>query len=245
MAIDRIKAVLLDLDDTLLINDMESFSPPYFRALLAKVQGVCRPGTFVEALNTGIRAMVSNDGRGPTNAEVFAREFYPRVGCPRDDIEPLLDDFYQNDFEALAYLTAPDPAARELVTLLQQSGIKIAVATQPIFPASAILARLRWADVSAAEFDYELITSYEVMSACKPRRAFFESVLRRMGCRADESLMVGDSIEMDMPAGRMGLRTFWVDRGRSRPSEPVACDAQGSLYDLIALLSTEGASHDV
>ena len=110
---DRIKAVLLDLDDTLLINDMEVFSPPYFRALLAKVQGVCRPGTFMEALNTGIRAMVANDGRGPTNAEVFAREFYPRLGCPRDDVEPLLEDFYRHDFEDLAYLTAPDPAARD------------------------------------------------------------------------------------------------------------------------------------
>jgi FMN phosphatase YigB (HAD superfamily) len=245
LTLDRIKAVLLDLDDTLLINDMETFSPPYFRALLAKVQGVCRPGTFVEALNSGIRAMVANDGRGPTNAEVFDREFYPRVGCPRDDIEPLLNDFYRHDFEDLAYLTAPDPAARELVSLLRERGIKIAIATQPIFPLSAIHTRLRWANVSAEEFGFDLITSYEVMAACKPRRAFFESVLRQIGCRASESLMVGDSIEMDMPAGRMGLRTFWVDRNHSRPSEQVVCDAHGSLYDLITLLKTEGASHDV
>ena len=239
---DRIRAVLLDLDDTLLINDMETFSPPYFRALMTKMQGVCSPGTFLEALNTGMRAMMQNDGRGPTNAEVFAREFYSRINRPREEIEPLLEDFYLRDFENLAHLTAPDPAARDLVMLLQQEGIKMAIATQPVFPSSAILARLRWAGVSADEFQYDLITSYETMSACKPRRAFFESVLSRLGCRAPEALMVGDSLEMDMPARKMGLRTFWVDRGRGSQSDTMPADAQGSLHDLLRLFQT-GALH--
>lgn len=172
MAQAKIKAALLDLDDTLLINNMETFSPPYFRALLARVQGMCQPGTFVEALNTGIRAMLQNDGRGATNAEVFAREFYPRLGISRQELEPVLDEFYRTDFESLAPLTEQDPDARELVQLLQRQGIKIAVATQPIFPATAILARLRWAGVGAEEFCYDYITSYEVMRACKPRRPF-------------------------------------------------------------------------
>jgi FMN phosphatase YigB (HAD superfamily) len=241
---DGLKAVLLDLDDTLLINDMEVFSPFYFRALLAKMQGVCLPGSFIEALNTGVRAMLQNDGRGLTNAQVFAREFYPKLACPRGDVEPVLDDFYRHEFEDLAPLTAQDPAARRLVTMLQGIGIKMVIATQPIFPATAIHARLRWANVSAGEFHYDLITSYEVMSACKPRRPFFESVLTRLGCRASEALMVGDSVDMDMPAHRMGLRTFWVDRGRASEGTPVTCDAQGSIEDLIRLFET-GAIHDL
>jgi len=240
----KIKAALLDLDDTLLINDMETFSPPYFRALLAKVQGVCQPGTFVEALNTGIRAMLQNDGRGATNAEVFAREFYPRLGVPREEMEPLLDEFYRTDFETLAPLTDRDPDARELVQLLQRQGVKIAIATQPIFPATAILARLRWAGVGAEEFCYDYITSYEVMRACKPRRAFFEQVLDHLDCRASEAIMVGDSAEMDMPARRMGLRTFWVDRGRTLQNGTPECDAHGSLRDLITLIET-GAIHEL
>ncbi len=244
MAQAKIKAALLDLDDTLLINNMETFSPPYFRALLARVQGMCQPGTFVEALNTGIRAMLQNDGRGATNAEVFAREFYPRLGISRQELEPVLDEFYRTDFESLAPLTEQDPDARELVQLLQRQGIKIAVATQPIFPATAILARLRWAGVGAEEFCYDYITSYEVMRACKPRRPFFEQVLSQLGCRASEALMVGDSAEMDMPARRMGLRTFWVDRRRAGENGAPECDAQGSLRDLITLIET-GAIHEL
>lgn len=244
MARAKITAALLDLDDTLLINDMETFSPPYFRALLTKVQGVCQPGTFVEALNTGIRAMLQNDGRGATNAEVFAREFYHRVGVSREELEPLLDEFYRTDFEELAPLTDRDPDARELVQLLRRQGIKIAVATQPIFPATAILARLRWAGVGADEFCYDYITTYEVMRACKPRRPFFEQVLGQLACRASDALMVGDSAEMDMPARRMGLRTFWVDRGRAGGNGAPECDAHGSLRDLITLIET-GAIHEL
>ena len=163
---------------------------------------------------------------------------------PREEIEPLLETFYRTDFETLAPLTARDPDARELVQLLQREGYQTAVATQPIFPATAILARLRWAGVSADEFRYDLITSYEIMRACKPRRAFFEQVLGHLGCRPSEALMVGDSIDMDMPAGRMGLRTFWVDRGRGAQNAPPECDAYGSLRDLITLIQT-GAIHEL
>ncbi len=234
----NIKAVLLDLDDTLLINDMETFSPHYYRALLNKMRGVCPPGAFVEALNQGVRAMVHNDGRQGTNAEVFGREFYRRLDRDPQEIEPILYEFYANEFEELAQYTEPDPVARELVQLLRARGYQIAIATQPLFPRIAIEARLRWAGVGADEFPYDLITSYEIMRACKPRTAYFEAVLQQLGRRAPEALMVGDSPESDMPAGRMGFYTFWVDRGRLAEEPDVASDARGSLSDLYALIET-------
>ncbi len=233
----KIQAVLLDLDDTLLINDMESFTPHYYRALLNKMSGVCPAGAFVEALNSGVRAMVYNDGRQGTNAEVFDREFYRRLERDPHEIAPILLDFYANEFEALAQHTQPDPLARELVQLLQARGYQIAIATQPLFPRIAIEARLRWAGVGADEFHYDLITSYENMRACKPRTAYFEDVLQQLGRRATEALMVGDSPEADMPAGRMGLYTFWVDRGRLEGAD-VQSDARGTLADLYELVET-------
>lgn len=234
----KIKAFLLDLDDTLLINEMETFSEHYYRALLGKMSGVCSPGTFVEALNLGVRAMWHNDGRQGTNAEVFYREFYRRLGREPHEIEPILLDFYTREFETLAQYTELDPIARELVQLLQGRGYQIAITTQPLFPRVAIEARLRWAGVSADEFRYDLITSFEIMKACKPRTAYFEHVLQSLGRRAPEAVMVGDSPESDMPAGRMGFYTFWVDRGRLANGTKVECDAQGSLRDLYALVET-------
>lgn len=234
----KIKAVLLDLDDTLLINDMETFSPHYYRALMNKMRSVCPPGAFVEALNNGVRAMVHNDGRQGTNAEVFGREFYRRLGRDPQEIEPILLEFYANEFEELAQHTEPDPVARRLVQLLQERGYQIAIATQPLFPRIAIEARLRWAGVGVDEFRYDMITSYENMRACKPHTAYFEAVLQQLGRRAPEALMVGDSLEADMPARRMGLYTFWVDRGRLPDDTQVESDARGTLSDLYTLIES-------
>ncbi len=234
-----IKALLLDLDDTLLLNDMETFGPHYFEALLAKVSAVCRPGPFIEALRAGTHAMMVNDGTQGTNAEVFQRTFFPLVGCDPDELMPLFEDFYTHEFHALREHTAVDPDARPLVELAMAQGYQVAIATQPMFPRVAIEARLKWAGVGVDEFAYDAISCYETMSACKPRRHFFRTMLERLGRAPEECLMVGDS-QADMAAGRLGIKTFWVQRDRddSRGMPRAAYNARGSLRDLIRLIET-------
>lgn len=232
-----IRALLLDLDDTLLINDMSTFLSAYFKALAAKMAPLCPAVRLREALQQGTTAMMRNDGRGPTNEEAFFREFLSLIGRSRDDVMPLIDDFYANDFEALREYTRPDPDARRLVENARARGLQLAIATQPVFPRSAILARLRWAGVPHEEFNYDYISSYEGMRACKPHRAFFETILSALGRSPEECLMVGDSAEADMPAARLGLRTFLVTRD-SATADMVSVDAQGSLGDLVHLMET-------
>jgi HAD superfamily hydrolase (TIGR01549 family) len=238
MLAGRIKALFLDLDDTLLINDMDSFAPPYFQALVAKVQRWCSAKVFLEALDAGTRAMWHNNGKNGSNAAVFAREFYPRLGRRPEEIQPLLEDFYTHEFESLQAFTAVDPEARPLVELAKQRGYQLAVTTQPIFPLTAILARLRWADVSAEEFRYDFIASYETMSACKPSPRYFSFVLEHLGRAPAECLMVGDSPDADMGAGKQGIKTYWIDRGRVANAASVVCDGQGSLGELRRLIET-------
>jgi FMN phosphatase YigB (HAD superfamily) len=236
----RIRALFLDLDDTLLLNDTDRFLSRYFRALVAKVQDVVPVGRFAEALGAAIRAMERNDGSNDTNAEVFAREFFPRVGREPEELRPLFDDFYAHEFEALRALTTVDPAARELVTWAFDRGLQVAIATQPMFPRVAILSRLRWADVPYEEFPYHWLACYETMRACKPHPRFFLEILEGLGRRPEECLMVGDSPAADMPARDLGLRTFFVDRGTRADTDDVACDARGDLHRLLALLRTGG-----
>jgi len=232
-----IRAILFDLDDTLLLNDMSVFGPHYMAELLAKVQPLCEPTAFRMALNAGIKAMIANDGRA-TNADVFAEAFFPLLSCPREKLIPLLDEFYAHDFEVLRGDTQPDPYGRPLMEALFERGYLVAIATQPLFPRSAILARLRWADVPAETFPYHWVTSYEVMSACKPQPRFFLSLAERLGCAPAECLMVGDSLDADMPARTCGLLTFWVPRHQQ--THPDAADAQGSLGDLLQLVESGG-----
>ncbi len=233
-----IQALLLDLDDTLLINDMDRFAPHYFQALVAKVRRLCAPKAFLKALDAGTRAMWYNNGTDGTNAQVFSREFFSRLRCKPEQLMPLLEDFYAHDFDALRQYTAVDPDARVLLSLARQRGYRLAVATQPIFPLVAIQARLRWAGVGADEFPYDYIASYETMSACKPHPRYFGTILQTLGLEPQECMMVGDSPEADLAAGRQGFKTFWVDRGRIEKPATVPCDAQGALRELITLIET-------
>lgn len=233
-----IKAVLLDLDDTLLINDMETFAPHYFRALVAKVQHLVPGPVFAEALNLATQAMWHNDGRDGSNADVFRAVFFPHVERQPQEMMPLFDDFYRHEFETLRKYTHVDRDARALVELLFAKGFQVAIATQPVFPLAAIEARLRWAGVGADEFPYAFIPSYETMHACKPHPRYFRFYLEHLGWRADECLMVGDSVESDLAAGELGFKTFWVVRGRAGEAQNVRCSARGSLRDLMTLIST-------
>ncbi|MHB0858607.1 MAG: HAD family hydrolase [Anaerolineae bacterium] len=235
---DKIKALLLDLDDTLLLNDMTRFGPPYFRALLAKMQGIAPPDLFIQALNEGTEAMYRNDGSQGTNEEVFKATFFARVALAPEQVMPIFEAFYAQDFDMLQQYTAPDPNAHRLMDLAFEGGYQVAIATLPVFPKSATLARLRWAGVGAERYPYALVTTYEHMRACKPHPAFFRQVLESLGRQPYECVMVGDSLESDMPARDLGIKTFWVDQGRSAPPSEPLWDASGSLADLIELIQS-------
>ncbi len=232
----RIRALLLDLDDTLLLHDIDVFAEQYFRALTDKVAHLCPTLVFMEAMDIAMRAVWRNDGSNGTNADVFGEAFFARLDCSPDVLMPLFDEFYAHDFDALQPYTRPDPDARALIELATQRRYQIAIATQPVFPLPAILARLRWAGVGAETYQYDYVASYDTMRACKPHPHFFESLMALLGRQPSECLMLGDSVEADMPARNLGIKTFWVNRQGLPVQTP--CDAHGTLRNLITLIET-------
>jgi len=144
MSSSGLKALLLDLDDTLISNSMDTFIPAYFRALEAFVAGVVEPGRFIEELLKATRAMDGNDGSGPSNENVFAAAFYPALGVPREEMEPLLARFYGEAFPRLEPLTGKRPAAPKVVEWAKARGLQVVIATNPLFPRTAIEQRMAW-----------------------------------------------------------------------------------------------------
>ena len=236
-----VRALLLDLDDTLLINDIESFFPAYYGALVERFKDVLPPVKLLDALKIGTKAMMANTGTGRINSKVFWHEFTPRVERPREEMEPIFQSFYENEFDALASVTSVDPAARRLVQIAREKGYALAVATQPVFPLPAVLARLRWAGVPHEEIQYDFISTYDDLSACKPHPAFFEQVLDALGVEPSEAVMVGDSLTSDMPASKLGIRTFWVTRNGGVASE---ADWSGDLNALCELVLSGGLDEE-
>ena len=233
-----VKALLLDLDDTLLINDWDTFSSHYYALLTEHVAHLCSRDTFMSALYAGTRAMVANDGGRGSNKDVFMQRFLPHFRDHGPEIVRALDVFYGQMFDELRQWTQQDPSAPLLVETALRHGLQVAIATQPVFPLSAIQARLRWAGVGVEDHDYAYVACYETLSACKPHARYFDTICEHLGREPGECLMVGDSIDADMPAAQYGLRTFWVMRHPPADGGRVQCDARGMLPDLVALIET-------
>jgi len=188
-----IKSILFDLDDTLLDNPMETFLPKYLEALTARMAHLIPPHRFVEQLMSSTRVMAGNTDPIRTNRQVFMEDFFPKVGHPPEVLMPIFDDFYAHDFGQLRIYTRARPEGRVIMEEVFAQDHTVVIATSPVFPLTAIEQRLEWAGVR--DFGYALITSYENMHACKPHVAYYQEILEKMGCRAEECLMVGKSLE--------------------------------------------------
>jgi FMN phosphatase YigB (HAD superfamily) len=234
---NRVRAILFDLDGTLLANDMDVFLPPYFEMLTQRVAHIMPPKPFIAHLMRATEVMMANDGRA-TNEQVFAQAFYPVNGHSREELEPLLEGFYASDFPHLRPLTQRKPEAREIVQLTFDLGYDVVIATNPLFPATATQQRLEWAGV--ADFGYRLVTSYENSRATKPNLLYFQQILEAIGHPPESALVVGDE-DMDMVAAHLGCLTFLVPGPRTFLAPTTLPPTyQGTLADLEGLLRDWG-----
>ena len=209
--------VLFDLDGTLLPMVQEDFVRAYF----AKLASFAAPygyeaKTLVDTLWKGTAAMVQNDG-AKTNREAFWDSFASVFGEQARAHEAAFEEFYATDFNLAQNACGFAPEAAETVEFLKAKGIRRVLATNPIFPAVATQARIRWAGLHAE--DFEFITTYENSRHCKPNPAYFADILDRIGCRAEECLMVGNDAVEDLAAQRVGIPVFLLTPCLINPKE--------------------------
>jgi len=231
-----LRAVLFDLDGTLLDLDMETFLPVYLSALAPRFASFLPPERFVRELLRSTGAMVANRDPERTNRQVFCEEFFGRLGLPQERLMPIFEDFYFRDFPRLGTHARAVPGARRLVQAAQDRGLRTAVATNPVFPLQAVHERLRWAGIDDLPFDF--VASYEDMHFCKPHPEYFREVAERVGCRPEECLMAGDDPEMDLVGARTaGMQTFHVLSGARDGSGVAHQHPRGTVEDLLHLIS--------
>lgn len=230
-----IRALLLDLDGTLLENPMQTFLPAYFRLLGESLAPLIPPDRLTRALVDATNEVMAHPDPVRTNMERFWDAFQRITGYERDAVKPLADRFYVDRFPELAAYVTRKPEAEPLVRLAFERGLEVVIATNPLFPRLAVEHRLAWAGVPVDRFPYTLVTTYENMHACKPHLAYFEEILATVGCAPEEALMVGDELELDMTARQLGIHTFLVNEGEETVSSPLV-ERQGSLRDLLEWL---------
>lgn len=202
-----LKAILFDLDGTLLPMDQTVFMKDYFGRLLRRLIPLgYTPDVFHAAMKAGIAAMVKNDG-SRTGEEAYWEAYTSVSGMDLNKELPILEVFYAEEFDDVSAACGYTPKAAELVHSLTARGIRVILATNPLFPRIATEKRIRWAGLTPE--DFEFFTTFEDIGFCKPNPAYYKEVLRRAGLNAADCLMVGNDVAEDMMAGgAAGLRGF-------------------------------------
>ena len=206
-----LRAVLFDLDDTLLGNNMDIFLPGYFALLGEYAARYFSPEQFIEELLVCTEGMVRNVDPAQSNRDVFWALFEQRTGMNANELEGFFDQFYREQFHQLKERTEKRPFAAKLVEYCLAHNLDVVVATNPLFPRIAIEARLAWAGLPVEQYDFALVTAYENMHATKPQPAYYAEILDKIGCVPEQALMVGNDWENDiLPAHSLGIQTYWL-----------------------------------
>ncbi len=224
-----LKAVLFDLDGTLLPLDTESFIQAYLREVGQFVQKKFNSWSFIQNLLASTKAVLDNRNPDYTNEQVFWQDFGKKLGKDLEEVIPLMNEFYAVQFDELKREAEPAPSiAQKAVQTALDRGFKIAVVTQPLFPLEAVERRMRWAGV--AEFPWDLVTCYEKMHFCKPMVAFYQEAAYFVGVNPEECLMVGNHPREDLIAAKAGMQTYWVNTDQSAIPE-IEPNGRGSLAE--------------
>jgi FMN phosphatase YigB (HAD superfamily) len=226
-------AVLFDLDGTLLDIDIDDFLRVYFARLgpaVAELLGVSDAKSALESVLDATQSM-AEPHPGLTNQEAFNQRFAELTGheLGNEQSAAFLTRFYEEVFPTLRGGIGAHEGARACVKTALDLGLKVAIATNPIFPAAAIRERIRWADLDG--LPVHVVTTYENMHATKPHPAYFLEVAEKLGVAPREALMVGDDRFLDLPAADVGMRTFFVGDGPAP-----GADWTGTLPQLTGLL---------
>lgn len=228
------KYLLFDLDGTLLPMDTYAFVEQYVKAAAQYASHVVEPEVFVQRLVASSYAMINSEDTSLTNQEKFIADFFAQMEQEPDELMPVFDQFYQERYPALRSFTQPDPVARRMVELALARGFRLVLATNPVFPRTAIEQRMQWADV--ADLPWELVTSYEDFYSCKPNPRYYAEILQRIGAKPEDCIHIGNDMEEDMAATAIGIPVVIIDDYLINPHDKPLTDClySGSLQAVAA-----------
>lgn len=265
------KALLFDLDNTLLMEDEATFTS------VRRACGVAREraGVDADALHAatlrvaddlwraapiyayaeemgiwwgeGLWGEFRGDGPGLSSLRAFVPGFRRDVWRSSLASVAVSDDALATELDA-AYVAARrahqpvDPEAERVLDDLARDH-RLALVTN----GAPDVQREKLAGTTLARRFEAIVISAE-LGIAKPDRRIFEHALRAVGAEADASVMLGDSLSRDVAGARgAGLRSIWIDRGDEspRPDDAVPdarVTALSQIRSCLAALAPGGAS---
>ena len=255
-----IRAILFDLDNTLILEDASTLAAVRAAASLAHERaGVDADAVAAAAVETAERLWKSSSAfahgevfgiwwgealwgefAGDSAAARAMRAFVPdfRAVVWRSALaaagardDPLADDLSREYVRARRSGETIDPEAEPLLSALSRA-YRLALVTN----GAADVQREKLSRTPFAPYFSAVLVSLEV-GVGKPDAGIFEAALRALEVGPDEAVMVGDSLVRDVQGARnAGVRAVWIDRALWDESGIVPDARISALRDLPAAL---------
>ena len=227
---------LFDLDGTLLPMDMKLFEILYFEGLTKMFSNIIDPKGLVSLIWASTKVMISNT-ENITNEAVFMTDLGKRIGEDLTVYQEKFDKYYETEFHKVKESTREVQCMKDSIYLLRTKGYKIVIATNPLFPKSAIHTRIRWAGFEPNEFDY--VSTFETNHYCKPQIKYYQEVLKDINKSAEECIMVGNDVQEDLIVKTLGVKTYLItDNILHRTVEDIVTDYKGTYKDFYKFVLT-------
>lgn len=208
--------IFFDLDGTLLPMNVKHFEKAYFSSLSAHIEDLLPKEVFMNALLESTKVMVMNT-EPRTNKDVFMKHFETFVGPRLDIFEERFYDYYEGPYLSLVETTERVDSIIEDVRILKEKGYQLVLATNPMFPLKAIERRIAWAGLTSDDFVY--VSCFEKNTHCKPQLGFYREILETLGIEGKDCMMVGNDVEEDLVAQRLGMKTYLIDTHKVQRNE--------------------------
>jgi FMN phosphatase YigB (HAD superfamily) len=233
--------LLVDLDDTLLGNKMETFIPAYLGALGSYLEPFVPPEQMVKTMVAATQCMFENMHLDRTLKGTFDPCFYKPLGLVEAEMRPHFEFFYSELFPKLKEKTQFRPKAVDFIEAALEREYQVGVATNPVFPLTAILQRLKWAGLDPQKYPFSLIPSYETFHFAKPNPAFFAEFLTLTGWPEGPVIMVGNDPDHDIRgANGIGIASFWISEDGSQfPEDFPTPTGTGNLEEFLPWIDSQ------
>jgi putative hydrolase of the HAD superfamily len=227
------KHIFFDLDHTLwdFERNAEETKREMFEVLNLKKRGIESYETFREkyiGINQALWALYREDKIGKD--ELNFRRFYDTLCHLGVDDRQLGEAMASGFIEGISSKTYLFPFAKETLEYLYLK--------YPLHIITNGFEEVQFSKLKNSgmnRYFTSVITSEEAGSK-KPDAEIFQYALRKTGALANESLMIGDDLEIDMAGARqMGIDQLFVNHDKKEHDEPVTMEVF-SLDEIIGLL---------
>ena len=204
-----LKAVLFDLDGTLLPMNEEPFIKKYLGLLSLRMEDKGYPrDLFIKTLWDGTKNMYLNDG-SKTNEEVFWDTVVSVFGKDSLNDKDYLDEFYTNEFLETKTECGDNPLAKPIVKFVKDNNLLCILSTNPLFPRVATKSRMGFVNLEESDFDY--YSYYENSKFTKPNPKYFQEILDKFNLKSDEVILFGNNTYEDGECTlQLGIKTYIV-----------------------------------